>query len=447
MPDLSDIADRVAGWARDGEQVEAYVSRSRNTEIKVFDGGIESLSQADSEGIGIRIIAGSRQGFAYAGSFDEAVIAETLADARDNATFATDDDCNGLASADGVLPVALDLWRDELASFPPDQKVELALDLERRVKAGDPRIRAIESTAWTDNSMESAIATSTGIRASSRATACYAYSVAIAGAGDDTQTGFGVTVGRQPSDLDVDECVRDAIDKSTRLLGATKPASAKLTVVLDRDVTSTLLSILASTLNGESVSKGRSLFANRLGEQVAAKGITLVDDPTNPEALGSAPYDAEGLASRRNGLIEDGELKQFVYNTYAARRAATTSTASAVRAGFKGGPGVGCRAVSLVPGDLSLEEILAKIGDGFLVQSMSGIHSGVNPISGDFSVGAEGMMIRGGAMAEPVREVTIASTLQRMLLDVVAVGNDLKWGFGSSAGVTLAIDDVSMGGA
>ncbi len=212
-------------------------------------------------------------------------------------------------------------------------------------------------------------------------------------------------------------------------------------------MTATLLAILSGTLSGEEVAKGRSLFAGRLGEEVATTSITLVDDPTNPLAFGATVYDAEGLACRRNALVESGRLSGFLYDTYSARLAGTVSTASAVRAGFKSTPGVGARALSLVPGDVDQEAMIAGIGNGLLVQEVSGVHSGVNRVSGDFSVGAEGLLIRDGALAEPVREITIASTLQRMLLHVLAVGSDIEWLPGVASGVSLAIADVAMSGS
>ncbi len=447
MTELLELAERVAGWARDGEQVEAYVARGRDTEVRAYEGEVESLSSAESAGIGIRVVTGSRQGFAYAGSLDDDVVADTLAEARDNAGFASVDEWVGLAVPDGVAPAELDLWRDDLAAFPADDKVAWALELERAVRAGDPRIRQVESAEWGDSAFESAVATSTGIRASTRRTACYVSAYAVAGDAADTQTGAGYSVGRSSEDLDLEKAAADAVERATRLLGATKPASAHLTVVFEPRISATLLSILSGTLDGESVLKGRSLFADRLGEAVSVPQLTLLDDPTDADAYGATPYDAEGLATRRNVLIEEGTLRRFLYNTYAARRAGTTSTASAVRAGFKSGPGVGARALTVVPGPLSPEEILADVGDGLLVQSVSGIHSGVNPVSGDFSVGAEGVLIRGGELAGPVREVTIASTIQRMLLGIVAIGNDLERLPSSAAGLTLAIADVAMGGS
>lgn len=445
--DLLALAERVAGWASEGEEVEAYVARSRDTDVVVYGGEIESLSSSTSEGLGIRVVVGGRQGFAYAGSLDDQVVAETFGEARDNAGFGTVDEFIGLARPDDVEAVDQDLWREELLDLPAADKVEMAMELERRVRSGDPRIRSVESANYGDGALEAAIATSTGIASSSRRTSCHVSAYALAGEGDETQGGGGYSIGRGQSELDLDKATNDAVERATRLLGARKPPSARLTVVLDRRVTTALVSILGGTLNGESVLKGRSLFDQRLGEEVGPASLTLVDDPTNPDAYSASTYDAEGLACRRNVLISDGVLQGFVYNTYAGRRAGVASTGCAVRGGFKSAPGVGCRALSLAPGDKSQEEILELVGSGLLVQSISGVHSGVNAVSGDFSVGAEGLMIRDGQLAEPVREITIASTIQRMLKAVVAVGGDLEWLPGSAAGLTLAIADMSMSGA
>ena len=444
--ELLDIAARIAGWARDGEQVEAYVTRGRETDVRVHDGGIEQLSTADSEGVGIRVIADHRQGFAWGGSLDPEVVEEALAEARDNATFATPDEFLGLAVPDGVPAPDVDPYDEALVSFDTNAKIDLAMELERATRAADPRIRAIEAADYGDGLAESAIATSTGLSVWSRRTVVALSTSVMAGEGDDTQTGFGVCFGRSPADVDVERAAHDAVKRATRMLGATKPASARLTVVLEPFVTAAFVSVLASTLNGEAVLKGRSFFGDRLGEEVSAPFVTLVDDASDPAASGAGRYDAEGLASRRTALIEDGVLRSFLYNTHAARRAGTASTGSAVRAGFKSGPGCGARAISLAPGDRSQGQLIEGIELGLLVQSVSGLHSGVNPVSGDFSVGAEGLMIRHGALAEPVREITISSTIQRMLKGVLAVGDDLEWNYGPAAHVTLAMADLSMSG-
>ncbi|HET9733247.1 MAG TPA: TldD/PmbA family protein [Acidimicrobiales bacterium] len=445
--DLVDLAARVARQARPGEEVEAYVAWSRETSVEAYSGEVESLSSADAEGVGVRVVSGSRQGYAYAGSLDPAVIAQVLEDARDNATFTTPDEFVGLPEPDGVVAADIDPWSDEMASVATADKVAVALELERVVRASDPRIRQVEAASYGDVTSVVAVASSKGVNAFQRRTGAYLSVYALAGEGDDTQTGGGYSVGRSLSDLDVEKAAADAVERATRLLGAKKPRSVRLPVVFDKRVTTTLLGIVASTFSGEAVLKGRSLFADRLGDNVAASSVTLVDDPTLAEAFGASRYDGEGLASRRNVLIRSGVADHFLYDSYSGRRAGAAPTGSAVRAGFKSGPGVGHRAVYLVPGDKDAEQIMREVGNGLLVQSVIGVHSGVNPVSGDFSVGVEGLMIRDGELAEPVREATIASTLQRMLLDVSHVGNDMEWLPGSAAGVTLAVDGISLSGS
>jgi PmbA protein len=305
----------------------------------------------------------------------------------------------------------------------------------------------MESSDYVDSIAEGAVATNTGIRASDRQSVCYLAAYSMATEAGETQTGFGFSVGRAPDDLDPATAAADAADRATRLLGAKKPKSQRLTVVLDPWVTAQFLSVLSSTLNGESVLKGRSLFADRVGDEVGSPLLTLVDDPTDARAMNAGAVDDEGLATRRNTLIDGGVLRGFVQNSYTGRRSGTASTGSAVRAGFKSTPGVGCRALALQPGTKDQAALVADVGAGLLVQSVSGLHSGVNPVSGDFSTGAEGLLIAGGAIGAPQREFTIASTIQRMLKDVAAVGSDLTWLPMSAAGVSLVITDVTVSGA
>ena len=446
--DLLALADRVAGWARSGEDVEVYVARGDETEIRAYDGEVESLTSATSAGIGVRVVVDHKLGFAWAGSLHESVLAETLDEARDNATFATPDDHVQLAVPDGVVAVPFDLWDEALSTIPTSQKVALALALEAQARGADPRIRQVSSADYGDTSVEVALVSTTGIRSSNRKTQGFISVGVIAGDGDASQTGGGFDTARGFDGLDPDKATADAVGRAVRMLGATKGPSGRSVVVFDRRAASTLLSVISAALSGEAVAKGRSFFAGRIGEQVGDTGLTLVDDPTNPLAYGAASYDAEGLACRRNELIVAGLLKGFLYDTVAGSRAGVASTGSAVRGGFAGTPGPGCRALALTPGPEGFDEdgVLAAVGDGLFVQSMTGVHSGVNPISGDFSVGAEGLMIRDGKLAEPVREITVASTLQRILHSLVAVGADVEWLPGIAAGQTLAVGDMQISG-
>ena len=442
---LIDLAQRIVGWAGPGEELEAFVSWSRTTSIRAYRGEVESLSSAEPAGVGIRIVSGGRQGFASAGTLDETVLKETLDEARDNATFAAPDEFVALATPDGVDPPHLSICRDEVLSIPTADKIDLAIELERRALSIDPCVTGVRVAAYGDAVGEEAIASTTGLSAWSRLSSASSSVQLLAERDGETQIGSGRSIGRHPDELDLDAAASEAAGRAIRLLGASKPASQRVTAVLDPEVSAAFLSILSSTLSGEAVLKGRSLFAGRVGHAVAAPAVTLVDDPTDAGSPGAEPYDGEGLARRRNVLIEAGTLQGYLYNTYAARRAGTVSTASAAR-GYASTPAIGAPALRLLPGTKGPEELMAELGEGIYVQDVSGLHSGVNAVSGDFSVGATGLMITGGTFGAPFREATIASTLQRMLLEVVAVGSDLRWFGRGAAGLTLVIADVSLGG-
>lgn len=446
MPELLDIAKKVVGWAGEGEQVEVFVTQGTGVTVKAYQGEVEDFTSATSAGVGIRVIADGRTGLAHAGTLDDTVLKETLEDARDNVQFGQVDPWAGLAESDGVPIPEVDLYHDEVRTMSPDSKIGWAIELERKVMAADPRIVGVRAASFSDSISERALASTNGIEAWGRSSSCGISVSALAQADGETKIAGGFSRGRAPSDIDLDEAADEAVTRATRLLGAKQPSSAKLTIVLEPMMTSSLLGIIGGTLSSMSVLKGRSLFADRVGEEVASAAVTFVDDPIHPDAYGGMAQDGEGLASRRNVLIDGGRLNGFLYDSYTARRTGNgaVSTGSANR-GHASGPSPACRGPMLAPGTRSLDEIIASIDDGVLVQSMTGLHSGVNAVSGDFSAGAEGLRIRNGELAEPVREMTIASTIQRMLLDVIEVGGDVRW-LGAGAGVSLVITGVSVGG-
>lgn len=444
MSELLEIADRIVGRAKAGEEVEAYVARSRQTTARARNREVETLEQATSGGVGVRVVVDGKQGFAYVGSLDPSAIESALDDARDNAEHGTADDANGLAVPDGVTPTLESIVDDELVHLDATRKVDLALALEAALLAADPRVASASLAEFSDSFGEKAIVTTTGLRITDRSTSCEVVAEALAIDGSDRFEAYAFDAGRRLGDLDIEGTGRLAGQRAAALIGSKKPESRRTTIVLDPWMAANLLGVIGSTLSGESVLKGRSLFADRVGDAVASAAFTLVDDPTDPRSLAST-YDGEGLASRRTALIQDGVLQGFLHGSWSARKSKTTSTASA-RRGYSSTPSVGPRALALTPGALSDDDVLRAADGGVYVQSMSGLHSGVNPISGDFSVGMTGRTIRDGALAEPIREATIASTIQRMLLDVVAVGADVRW-IGGTGAPMVAIEGVSLSGS
>ena len=436
LDELQAIADRVVAQALPNEQIEVHVSRGTETDIRVYQGEVEHFVSAQSQSVSVRVIVEGRTGTSSGGVLTDSAVDEVLAEARENAELGSEDEWAALADPDGVAIVKQELWNEELAAFPVARKIEIAKELERLTLAADSRLR-IDDANYSDSASEEAFATTKGIRSSGRSNSCYATVSVLADDNGETQTGYAYALGKHPGEFDLHAAAAKAAERATKLLGAVKPPSKRVTVVLDPMVTSQFLSIIAGTLHGESVVKGRSIFANRIGEEVASPLITLTDDPTDSRAYTAHEIDSEGLAARRNVLIKDGVLQMFVHSSYSARRMETKST----------GNGSGCSALQLTPGTKSQEELIAGIDEGVLIYSVQGLHSGVNPVSGDFSTGASGLMIRNGKIAEPVREFTIASTLQNMLKNMVAIGGDVDWLPARAVGVSVVIEGITMSGA
>lgn len=444
--DLLTIADRVVAQTKPGEQLEVAVSRGESTSVRVHGGEVESFTAAQNQGLGIRVISEGRQGFASAGTLDEAVIARTLADARDNARFAEADPDAGLAQPDGVEAVEIDLWNNDVLATTNEQKIDFAARLERLVLNGDPRISGVRVSSYSDGAAAFALASSAGIRASTRATSASLGVQALASDGDRTQTGYASDGARSPSTLDLEGVAARAVSQTIDLIGATQPSTKKVDLVFDQRMAATLLGLISSTLTGDRINKGRSPFVDRLGEQIASPLLTIIDDPTDPRSLGADTHDGEGLACRSNTLINNGELTSYLYDAYHGRRAGVASTGSAVR-GTRGLPGPGIQALAVAPGpDGSLEDLISGVQEGVLVFSLAGLHSGVNPVSGDFSVGVEGRAIRDGQLAEPISECTVGSSLQRLLLDIKRLGSDQLFLPSGVSVPSLVVADVMLSG-
>lgn len=443
--ELPEVANELVSLAQDNEQIEVCLSRSRSTTVKAYSGQVESVRSGMSEGVGIRVIVNGQQGFATAGSLDHQVLAHVLEEARGNLQFAESDPDQGLAEPDGVKSPNLDLVDREVLKMSDDQKSSIAVELEQRCLSADPRVSSVRSAAWSDGWGEFALASTNGISVYAEGGSCSIGVQPLAVEGSETQIGYAGDAARRPDLLDLDRVIAEAVEGATAMLGASKPTSERLTVVFEPGVTSAFLGTIAGSLTGDRVVKGRSPFAERLGEQVGASKLTLFDDPTNIDSLGADNHDGEGLAARKNMIIENGVLSQFLHNSYTARRSGTTSTGSAVR-GARSTPSVGLHALCLEPGVGDREALFKKVGNGVFVRGVNGLHSGVNPVSGDFSVGAYGHKIRNGTLAEPFSEATIASTLQRMLLDIAIIGGDFEFLPNGSGMSSIAIDDIALSG-
>jgi PmbA protein len=424
---LEDLARRAVEFAADAgaTDAEAWAEESTGRLIRVYDGEVESLSDAGGRGVGVRAFVDGRSGYAYGTDLSDGGIAEVAGAARAAAEAADPDEHGGLPDEFGVSPVD-GLAAPGLRDWSTERKVDLALAVERAARAR-PGVTQVENAVYSDAEGSVALANSRGFAGGYDATQAWAYASAFAGEGADLMTGLGVALAREPAELDPDAIGTEAADRALALVGARQPDSRRCPVVLDAFVAASFIGFIGSMLSAEAVQRGRSLFADREGDEIAHAALVLTDDATDPEGPSSAPFDGEGSPTRRTPLIGDGRLLTFLFDARTARKAGRATTGNASRGSYRSPPSVGTTNLVLEPGANDLEGLFRAAGEGLFVTDVAGLHSGVNPVSGTFSVGASGRLIEGGEAGAPVRELTIASDLVSMLKAVREVGSQARW--------------------
>jgi PmbA protein len=447
-----------AATAAGASDAEAYAAEDSGREVRVHGGEVESLSAATQRGIGIRAWIGKRVGYAYGTDLSQSGVTELAERAAEAARVADEDEFAGPPTpaglprpeaADGTPGEEIALSDPTLAEWSPDRLADLALEIESVAMAADSRIAGVEQAVYADSAESIAIASSLGIEGEYSSSSCYGYVQALAAGDGGRETGLGFGLGRGPAALDPAAIGREGAERAAAMIGAGKPKSRSCPVVLDPTVAASFIALIGRGLAASSVQRGRSPFAERLEEEVANPALVLHDDGLDPEGFASAPFDAEGVSRRRTALIEASALRSYLYDTYTANRGDAASTGNASRSGYRSQPSVSASNLIVAPGELSFAELLGEADDGVLVTDVAGLHSGVNPVSGVFSVGASGRIIRDGEPAEPLREFTIAGDLVSMLRAVRVVGADSRWvPFGGSVRTpSLLVGEMTVAGS
>jgi PmbA protein len=447
--ELSEIAARIVDRARGDEDLEAFLTHQKTFSVKAYQGEAETVESAEPRGTGVRVFNGGRVGFSYTTDLTDAGLDDVVEQARANAQHSTPDEAAipapAWVTAPSDVPGTFDASHRDTSA---QDKVAFAIELETTTRAADPRIRTVEEAVDADSESEVAIATTKGIAGSYVQTDAWCYSYAIATEGDDTQVGLEFDVARALSGLDAHRVAESAARRAAQGLGGEKIPSARMPVVFEPYTAGQFLGVVAQALIGEAVQKGRSLFAGKLGEKVGAQGLTLIDDGRIEGALGSTPWDGEGVPTGRTEIISDGVLRSFLYDVSSGHREGRASTGNASRAGFKSPPSASPTNLAFDPTGPTRDDVLRSAGRALLVTDFHGVHSGANAVSGDFSVGATGFLVEDGVIGQPVKEVTIAAPMLDILARITAVADDRRWlPFGGSfGGATTLVSEMTVGG-
>src|SRR5580693_3086501 len=446
--DLKELAaDVVSRATRAGATAtECVVREGDEFSTVVRLGQVETLKESGSRAIGVRVFFGQRAASTYSSDFSCDGLDRMLNSALQLAQITSEDPFGGIPEASqlGSLTGDLDLYHEDVYSLSGPDRIDYARRAEKAALDVDPRIKNSEGGSFDAATGRKVLANSHGFVGEYRRSYCSVSAVPIAQDENGLmQRDYWYSVARSLAKLDSAEQVgKEAARRTLRRLGARKVKTAHVPVVLDPMVAASMLEHIFEGVNGDSVYRGASFLAGKLGEKIAGPNVTVIDDGTMPGGFGTTPFDGEGIPTRRTVVIENGILKSYLLNTYPAKKLGLQTTAKAAR-GLAGTPGIGPGNYFLQPGTKTPKQIISEIKDGLYVTEFLG--HGANLVTGDYSRGASGMWIVNGELAFPVEEITVAGNLKDMFCNISEIGSDLEFR-GSVASPTIRIDGLTVGG-
>lgn len=446
-------ADVVARAMKAGaSDAEVVVREGDEFSVNVRMGQVETLTESGSRGMGLRVFLGARSASASTSDLTPDGIRQLVEGAMALAKVTEEDPFAGLpeTSEFGSVEGDLHLHYDDVYSLPGPERIEWARRAEAAALEADPRITNSQGGSFDAATGYKALANSRGFVGGSRSSyAGISASAVTTDTGGTMQRDGWSSSARRLADLESPESIgKEAARRALRRLGARRVPTQRVPIVFAPEVARSLIGSIFEAASGNAIWRSASFLAGKLSQQIAAPNLTIVDDnimllPNGSGGFGTSPFDGEGLPSRRTVVVEGGVLRNYLLNTYTARKLGMRSTHNASR-GLAGAPGIGPGNLYVEPGTLTPEEILRNIPAGLYVTSLMGF--GVNIVTGDYSRGAAGQWIENGQLTHAVEEVTVAGNLAQMLLNVTAIGNDLEFR-GAIASPTLRIDAMTIAGA
>ena len=440
------VVDRAIGSIKalrvDGGEV--FLRDGQSTSIEVRDGEVENAITRGERGIGVRILRGGRVGFAYSSDLSPGGIEDCVTAARDIAAVTEPDPDVSIATAKVDSP-DLGLYEDGIDGRSVLERTNVALAVERAAKNTDPRISGFRKTTYSDGTMITILATSADVRGTYRETYFSVGTSAVATVGEERQIGYHGAAKRRYGALDPEAVGRLAAERAIGKLGAQPFKTQSLPVVLDPYMGMSLLGALVPLFSADSVIKGKSLFAGKLGEAVASDQVTIIDDARTPGALRTAPFDGEGVATTTRTLVDKGLLRGYLSSLKTAKKMEQRPTGNARRGSYAAPSRIGAANFHLAAGPTDPDELVRGLDRSLRITSLLNLHT-IDPISGEFSLGATGDYLERGERQYPVQGITIAGNLTSLLASIAGVASDLTFGSSGLGSPTFVISQLSVGG-
>jgi len=441
-----EVVDRALEALRSARvaTAEVFVRDALSGSVETKDGELEVVTARGERGLGVRVLDGQRMGFAHTSDLAPPGIEACVEQARRMATITEPDEDLRIA-ATPLDAVDLDIYQPGLEDRPLADRGAVALTVERAARCVDPRITHFRKTSYSDADVTTVLATTQGVRASYRESFCGAMTSAVATQNGERQIGYHGEGARRFAELDPESVGARAARRALEKLGAKPFPTQKLPVVLDPWMAMSLLGAIAPLFSADNVLKGRSLFAGKVGERVANERVTIVDDARRKGGLRSAPFDGEGVATTTRTLVDGGVLRGYFTNLKTARKLSTAPTGNARRGSYASPSRIGPSNFFIEAGADDPGALVRGLDRALAVTSLLNLHT-IDPVSGEFSLGATGTYVEKGSPLHPVEGITIAGNLTHLLSSISGVGTDLTFGASGIGSPTLVIAELSVGG-
>lgn len=412
------------------DEVEAFLVKNKQLDIEIYKGEIDKYSLAESGGLSFRGSSQGKMGYSYTERLEESALDSLVYEALENSKYIEGSDDEIIFSGSESYE-EINHYDDSLNQVPTQDKLNFLINLEKEAYSLDERVFAVNACAYQEFEGERYLVNSKGLDLHDKSNGGAAYISVVVKDNEDTKTGISYRIFYDFSSLDFKEIAKEAVDRAISMLGASNIKSGNYPIIIENTTFANLLSAFTPIFSSDNVQKGLSLLKGKLGEEIASPLLTIVDDPFLKGGFASRNFDDEGTASTFKTIVDNGKLVSFAYNWKTANREGVASTGHASRS-YKGPISIAPTNLYVVNGDLDLDEMMVLADKGLLINNLEGLHSGLNPVSGDFSLSASGYEIKDGKKARPVNQITIAGNLYEVFKNIVAVGNDLKFGLPSN---------------
>ena len=407
------------------DDMEIYLETSKSISIGVFQGEVDKYSIAESGGLSLRGVSNNKMGYSYTEKLDDTSIDMLINEAYENA------------------------YSEKLSQTSMEKKIDLTKELEKIALGLDNRVTAVQGCGYEEFEEAITIVNTKGINLNHKTNGAAIYIQVIVKEGEDTKTAMAFRTFKDLENVDIKEIAKEAVDEALSLLGASPMKTGEYPMIIKNTVFGNILAFCSSVFSAEYVDKGLSLLKDKIGENVASEIFTLVDNPFLDEGFASLGFDGEGMSTSKKNVIDNGELTTYLHSLKTAKKFNVTPTGNSTRSSYKSPLSIAPSNFYVEPGKNSLEDIISTIDNGIYIIDVAGLHSGLNPVSGDFSLSASGYEIIDGKIHRPINQITIAGNFYKLLKDIELIGDDLVFGFpaGSYFGSpSIKVRSISVAG-